>query len=47
MSGLAPRGRIAHSEAANDRLTVEGLGGNDVFEIGSGLDALIQLTVNQ
>jgi Ca2+-binding RTX toxin-like protein len=45
--GLDPRVRIAHSEAANDRLTINGLGGNDRFFIGAGLGALIQLTVNQ
>jgi hypothetical protein len=47
VAGLAPRVRIAHSEAANDRLTVNGLGGNDRFFVGAGLAALIQLTVNQ
>ena len=47
VTGLAPRVRIAHSEAANDRLTVNGLGGNDRFFVGAGLGALIQLTVNQ
>jgi Ca2+-binding RTX toxin-like protein len=47
VTGLAPRVRIAHSEPANDRLTVNGLGGNDRFVVGAGLDALIQLTVNQ
>jgi hypothetical protein len=46
VSGLAPRVRIAHSEVAIDQLTVKGLGGNDAFDIGSGVDALIQLTVN-
>jgi hypothetical protein len=45
--GLDPRVRIAHSEAANDRLTINGLGGNDRFFVGAGLGALIQLTVNQ
>ncbi|MGH3040705.1 MAG: hypothetical protein ACRDNG_03015 [Gaiellaceae bacterium] len=47
VTGVTPRVRIAHSEAANDRLTVNGLGGNDTFDIGAGLDALILLTVNQ
>ena len=45
--GLDPRVRIAHSKAANDRLTINGLGGNDRFFVGAGLGALIQLTVNQ
>ena len=45
--GLDPRVRIAHSEAANDRLTINGLGGNDRFFVGASLGALIQLTVNQ
>jgi hypothetical protein len=45
--GLTPRVRIAHSEAANDSVTINGLGGNDRFAIGAGLDALIQVTVNE
>ena len=45
--GLAPRVRIEHSEAANDTLTVNGLGGNDNFSVGAGLGALIQVTVNE
>ena len=47
VTGIAPRVRIAHSEAANDRLILNGLGGNDRFFVGAGLGALIQLTVNQ
>jgi Ca2+-binding RTX toxin-like protein len=47
VTGLAPRVRIAHSEAANDRLTVNGLGGNDRFFLGAGLSALILTTVNE
>ncbi len=47
VTGMAPRVRIAHSEAANDRLTINGLGGNDRFFVGAGLGALIQLSVNQ
>ena len=43
--GLDPRVRIAHSEAANDRL--DRSLGNDRFFVGAGLGALIQLTVNQ
>ena len=47
VTGMDPRVRIAHSEAANDRLTLNGLGGNDRFFVGAGLGGLIQLTVNQ
>jgi hypothetical protein len=47
VAGLVPRVRIAHSEAANDRLTVNGLGGNDRFFLGAGLSALILTTVNE
>ena len=39
--------RIDHPESANDELTVNGLGGNDSFSIGSGLPSLIGVTVNQ
>ena len=38
--------QIAHSEAANDRLTVNGLGGADTITAGPGLAALIQLVIN-
>jgi hypothetical protein len=47
VAGLVPRVRIAHAEAANDRLTVNGLGGNDSFFVGAGLAALIQVSVNE
>ncbi len=47
VTGLAPRVRIEHSEALLDRLTVNGLGGNDTFAIGVGVDTLIQRTTNQ
>ena len=47
VAGLAPRVRIEHSEAANDRLTVNGLGGDDRFFLGAGLGALILTTVNE
>ncbi|MGH3037936.1 MAG: calcium-binding protein [Gaiellaceae bacterium] len=47
VTGLAPRVQIEHSEALLDRLTVNGLGGNDKFAIGVGVDTLIQLTTNQ
>ncbi|HEU6445395.1 MAG TPA: hypothetical protein VFL61_10095 [Gaiellaceae bacterium] len=38
--------RIDHSEAANDKLTVNGLGGADTITAGPGLAALIQLVIN-
>jgi Ca2+-binding RTX toxin-like protein len=47
VSGLAAVVRIDHPEPANDTLTVNGLGGVDRFTIGSGLPALIGVTVNQ
>jgi Ca2+-binding RTX toxin-like protein len=47
VSGLRARVRVVHSEAALDHLTVNGLGGNDLITVGSGLPALIGLTVNQ
>ena len=47
VNGLAVQVRIDHPESANDLLTVNGLGGNDSFSIGSGLPSLIGVTVNQ
>jgi Ca2+-binding RTX toxin-like protein len=44
VTGLAAQINIANSEAANDRVTVNGLGGNDTLSGGVGLAALIQLT---
>jgi Ca2+-binding RTX toxin-like protein len=38
--------RIDHSEAANDTLRVNGLGGADTITAGRGLAALIQLVIN-
>jgi len=38
--------RIDHSEAANDTLRVNGLGGADTIAAGRGLAALIQLVIN-
>ena len=38
--------RIDHSEAANDKLTVNGLGGADTITGGPGLADLIQLVIN-
>jgi Ca2+-binding RTX toxin-like protein len=47
VSGLAAQVRIEHPEPANDGLTVNGLGGNDSFVVGSGLPALIGVDVNE
>jgi hypothetical protein len=44
--GASPTLRIDHSEAANDTLTVNGLGGADTITGGPGLAALIQLVIN-
>jgi Ca2+-binding RTX toxin-like protein len=44
--GAQPNLRIDHSEAANDKLTVNGLGGADTVTAGPGLAALIQLVIN-
>jgi Ca2+-binding RTX toxin-like protein len=44
--GGQPNLRIDHSEAANDKLTVNGLGGADTITGGPGLAALIQLVIN-
>jgi hypothetical protein len=38
--------RIDHSEAANDKLTVNALGGADTITGGDGLAALVQLVIN-
>ncbi len=38
--------QIDHSEAANDKLTVNGLGGADTITAEDGLAALIQLVIN-
>ena len=38
--------QLDHSEAANDKLTVNGLGGADTITAGPGLAALIQLVIN-
>jgi Ca2+-binding RTX toxin-like protein len=47
VSGLAALVRILHPEVANDSLIVNGLGGTDTFNVGSGVSALIGVTVNQ
>lgn len=47
VAGLAAQVHIAHPEAANDRLIVNGLGGTDTFNVGAGVTSLIQVTTNQ
>ena len=47
VSGLAAQVRITHSEAANDALIVNGLGGTDAFTLGPGVTALIGVILNQ
>jgi len=47
VSGLAAFIRIAHSEAANDTLTINGLGGVDTITSDPGLATLIMLSVNE
>jgi Ca2+-binding RTX toxin-like protein len=46
VSGLHASVRITHSEAANDALVVNGLGGVDTITPGPGLAALIMVTIN-
>ena len=46
VNGTPPTVQIDHSEAANDKLTVNGLGGADTITAGPGLAALIQLVIN-
>lgn len=45
VSGLSARVHISHSEAANDRLFVNGLGGADTITPGPGLAELIQVSL--
>ena len=45
-TGLRRKSQIDHSEAANDKLTVNGLAGADTITGGPGLAALIQLVIN-
>ncbi len=45
--GLAAQVRILHPEVASDNLTINGLGGVDIFNIGPGITTLIGLTTNQ
>ena len=46
VNGASAELQIDHSEAANDKLTVNGLGGADTITGGPGLAALIQLVIN-
>lgn len=46
VDGLAPKVVIANSEAANDTLTLNTLGGEDTVRFGNGLSALIRSIVN-
>jgi Ca2+-binding RTX toxin-like protein len=46
VNGAPAEVQIDHSEAANDKLTVNGLGGADTITAGRGLAALIQLVIN-
>ena len=46
VTGLGSQVNIANSEAANDALTVGGLGSNDTLSGGVGLSALIRLTLD-
>ncbi len=47
VNGLAAQVRVLHPEVANDNLTLNGLGGVDIFNIGPGVTALIGVTTNQ
>jgi Ca2+-binding RTX toxin-like protein len=46
VNGAPAEVQIDHSEAANDKLIVNGLGGADTITAGPGLAALIQLVIN-
>ncbi|MFL5931139.1 MAG: beta strand repeat-containing protein [Gaiellaceae bacterium] len=46
VNGVPPAVQIDHSEAANDKLTINGLGGADTITGDVGLGALIQLVIN-
>jgi hypothetical protein len=47
LTGLVPTLQILHPDAANDSLIVNGLGGTDIFNIGSGVTALMTVVTNQ
>jgi Ca2+-binding RTX toxin-like protein len=46
VNGAPAEVQLEHSEAANDKLTVNGLGGADTITAEPGLAALIQLVIN-
>jgi Ca2+-binding RTX toxin-like protein len=46
LNGVVPTVQIDHSEAANDRLTLNGLGGDDDVVIGADVARLIQTLVD-
>lgn len=47
VTGLAATVRILRPEVANDHVTINGLGGTDIFAVGAGVPALIGVTTNQ
>jgi Ca2+-binding RTX toxin-like protein len=47
VTGLAAQVKIAHPEAANDTLVVNGLGGVDSFSLGAGVTSAIGVVLNQ
>jgi Ca2+-binding RTX toxin-like protein len=47
VTGLAATVRMLQPEVANDRVTVNGLGGTDIFSVGPGVTGLIGVTTNQ
>jgi hypothetical protein len=47
VSGLPAVLQIKHPEVVNDALVINGLGGTDIFNLGSGVTSLIGVTLNQ
>jgi hypothetical protein len=47
VTGLAARVQVAHPEAANDTLIVNGLAGVDSFSLGAGVTSAIGVVLNQ
>jgi len=47
VSGLVPSLHITHADPPNDSLIVNGLGGADKFNVGSGVTSLITVVTNQ
>jgi hypothetical protein len=47
VGGLPTAVRITRSEIANDDLVINGLGGADLFNIGPGVNTLIDVITNQ